>query len=222
MIFKSIVLVSNKCTILGQPENSATFETFENQKVIYLTNLAYSLLFPRARQMLQSEQYSHAGETMRQTLTIASLLMFSVSCAKVSKNTASTPDSLPSAETNAPKIARCSQVSEVEKLQIRETIFVQIQGDSLSGTYHYATGDRSSLTDTGFQHLAGKIAKSNLADGSKITVTLGNGTLSTYFDEDFAASKELAELTYDLKEKKVSFALGKDERVTTIGSCQFE
>jgi hypothetical protein len=148
--------------------------------------------------------------------------MFSVSCAKVGKNTAATADSLPSSEIKAPKTARCSQVSEVEKLQIRETIFVQILGDNLSGTYHYATGDRSSLTDTGFQHLAGEITKSISADGGKITVTLGNGTLSTYFDEDFAASKELAEVTYDLKEKKVSFALGKDERVTTIGSCQFE
>lgn len=160
---------------------------------------------------------------MRLILLIATFSFFSVSCAKNGNKTAAAVDSLPpSAEPNAPKIARCSQVSEVEKLQIRETIFVQITGDSLSGTYHYATGERSSLTDTGFQHLAGKLTKSSSADGSKITVTLSSGTLSTYFDEDFAPSKELAEVAYDLKEKKVSFALGKDERITTIGGCQFQ
>jgi len=159
---------------------------------------------------------------MRAFLTLSASLLFAVSCAKNSTQTGSSIDSLPEEKTSAPRLARCSQVSEIEKLQVRETLIVQVQGDVVSGTYHFATGDKNSLTDTGFQHLLGKIAKSEENSGNKVNLTLKNGTLTTYFDEDFAAVKELSALNFDLKEKKVSFTVAQDERATTIGGCQFE
>ncbi len=120
-----------------------------------------------------------------------------------------------------PKLARCSQVSEVEKITVRETLLVKFTDDLLSGTYHFATGEKSVLTDAGFQHLSGKVASTESKD-NVVTVNLSNASLSVYFDEDFAPEKNLNSLKFDLKEKKISFVIADDARETVVGGCTFE
>lgn len=153
--------------------------------------------------------------------TAISSLLF-VACAKPQSQTASGVDSVSPDKVTAPKIARCSAVSTIETTQIRETLIVEVAGDVVSGTYHFATGDRNSLTDTGFQHLLGKISKNDATSADKVVLSLKNGSLTTYFDEDFAPRKELNSVSYNLKEKSVSFSVETDARLTTVGNCQFE
>ena len=159
---------------------------------------------------------------MRTISVLIASVFFAASCSKSQNPLNSSVDTLAGQKSSAPMTARCSQVTEIETIQIRETLLVQIVGEVVSGTYHYATGDRNSLTDTGFQHLAGKISSTENTTAEKISLKLKDATLSTYFDEDFAASKELTEINYDLKEKKISFSLSTDERLTSVGGCQFE
>ena len=153
-------------------------------------------------------------------LSLASI--FFVSCAKPGSQTAAGIDSVSPEKITAPRIARCSAVSDIEKIQVRETLLLEVVGDVVSGTYHFATGERNSLTDTGFQHLLGKISNNDSTNADKVILSLKDGSLTTYFDEDFAPRKELTSISYNLKEKKVSFAVGADNRLTTVGNCQFE
>lgn len=159
---------------------------------------------------------------MRSIFMLTTSIFFAVSCSKSQSQSKSSFDTLPEHRASAPLTARCSQVSEIEKIQVRETIVVKILGDVVSGTYHYSTSDKNSLTDTGFQHLLGKISTSDNSTADRLTLKLKDGTLSTYFDEDFATTKDLSEISYDLKEKKVSFSLTTDERLTSVGGCQFD
>jgi hypothetical protein len=159
---------------------------------------------------------------MRNTTFLVLVTFFAVSCSKNPTQSNSNFDTLPENKLTAPSAARCSQVSEIDNIQVRETLYVQIIGDVVSATFHYATGDKNSLTDSGFQHLLGKISKTDNSAANKTVLKLKDGTLATYFDEDFASNKDLSEISYDLKEKKVSFSLTTDERLTTVGGCQFE
>lgn len=153
-------------------------------------------------------------------LSLASI--FIVSCAKPKGQTVSAIDSISPEKITAPRIARCSAVSDVEKTQIRETLLLEVAGDVVSGTYHFATGDRNTLTDTGFQHLLAKVSNNDTSAADKVVLVLKHGTVTTYFDEDFAPRKELNSISYNLKEKTVSFAVSTDNRLTTVGNCQFE
>lgn len=159
---------------------------------------------------------------MKAHTILTAALFLSVSCAKVPSKTASSLDSAPTTNKSAPRAARCSQVSEVESAQIRETLILQVQDDVVSGTFHYAIGDRNSLTDTGFQHLLGKISASESGTDGKVVLKLKDASLTTYFDEDFAPSKKISEISFNLKEKKASFTVVDDSRATTVGQCQFE
>jgi hypothetical protein len=53
-------------------------------------------------------------------------------------------------------------------------------------------------------------------------VKLKHGSLNVFFDEDFAPEKDLTELIFDLKEKKLTFLLGDESRETVVGGCTFE
>lgn len=142
-------------------------------------------------------------------------------CNKVSSGNNSQIDFAKDVNKALPRIARCAQVSEIEKITVRETLLVTIGDGSISGTYHFATGEKETLTDTGFQHLSGLIEGSQSKD-AKVSVKLKNGSLNVFFDEDFAPEKELTELIFDLKEKKITFLLKDDSRETVVGGCTFE
>lgn len=120
-----------------------------------------------------------------------------------------------------PKTARCSQVSEIEKISVRETLLIKFNEQFVSGTYHFATGEKSTLNDAGFQHLSGQVSSIETKD-SIISVSLNKGSLSVYFDEEFAPEKKLVELRFDLNEKKISFLLDNDTRETVVSGCTFQ
>lgn len=159
---------------------------------------------------------------MKSHIILSAALFASVSCAKVQSKTSSSPDSAPGKNNDAPRVARCSQVSDVENAQIRETLILQVKDDVVSGTFHYAIGDRNSLTDTGFQHLLGKISATESGTDGKVVLKLKDASLTTYFDEDFAPSKKISEISFNIREKKASYLVADDARATTVGQCQFE
>ncbi len=158
---------------------------------------------------------------IRTSALILSCISTLAACNKVSAGNNSQIDFAKDANKALPRIARCSQVSEIEKITVRETLLVKIGDGSISGTYHFATGEKETLTDTGFQHLSGLIEGSQSKD-AKVSVKLKNGSLNVFFDEDFAPEKDLTELIFDLKEKKITFLLGDESRETVVGGCTFE
>ncbi|NBO38111.1 hypothetical protein EBU99_05970 [bacterium] len=142
-------------------------------------------------------------------------------CNKANSGTSSGLDSAHVADKPAPRIARCSQTSEVQNITVRETVLIQVVGDVVSGSYHYAHGQDNALTDSGFEHLLGRIDASE-SKNDLMSLKLKDGSLNVFFDEEFAPSKTLKEIRFDLKERRVSFFVSDDARGTTIGNCSFE
>lgn len=158
---------------------------------------------------------------MRLTLTSIALVSVLAACNKQSGTTSSQLDFAKDSSKAMPKSARCSQLSEVEQITVRETLLLKISTENISGTYHFATGDRAAINDAGFQHLTGRISTTESKD-NVLSLKLEEGQLSVFFDDDFAPEKKLNELKIDLKDKKVSFLVENDSRETVVGGCTFE
>lgn len=92
---------------------------------------------------------------------------------------------------------------------------------AISGTYHFTTGERSQLQDAGFQNLNAQVSEVT-SEGQVVQMKLSEGSLSVYFDEDFAPDKKLNSLTLNFNERKVAFTIDSDGRETVVGSCIFE
>jgi hypothetical protein len=152
------------------------------------------------------------------------LTLISVLAATGCKKSEGTPSQLDFAvQVNkaVPQSARCAQTSTIESLTVQERLVLKITDSFLSGTYHFATGERDSIKDTGFQNLSGVISGSESKDG-QIALTLEKGSLSVFFDDDFAPEKKLKEVRFHLNEKKVSFLIEGDSRETVLSGCTFE
>lgn len=148
------------------------------------------------------------------------LLMFGLILASCKNNSATSE--MKSAPPDAlPKTARCAQVSEIETIVVHETLLVKLESSSISGTYQFTTGERDSIQDAGFQHLVGSVSEVSSTESSA-TMKLSEGTLSVYFDEDFAPEKKLTEIKLDYSEKKVGFTIEGDARETVVGNCTFD
>jgi len=158
---------------------------------------------------------------MRRLIVILSCTSAVVACNKQEGTSSSQVDFAKNSSKALPKIIRCSQLSEVEKITVRETLLIKMSSENISGTYHFATGERGSINDAGFQHLTGRIVSSETKDNI-INLKVEDGLLSVFFDDDFAPEKKLSELKVDLKDKKVSFVIDGDSRETVVGSCTFE
>jgi hypothetical protein len=157
----------------------------------------------------------------RRLIVILSCASAIAACNKQGGTQSSQVDFAKDSSKALPKSARCTQMSEVEKITVRETLLVKINAEMISGTYHFATGERSNINDAGFQHLTGRIVSSETKD-NVVSLKLEEGQLSVFFDDDFAPEKKLSELKFDLKDKKVSFMVESDSRETVVGGCTFE
>lgn len=150
----------------------------------------------------------------------SSILLLGLALASC-KNTESESKLNTDAAQSSPQTARCSQTTEVESIVVHETLLLKVGEDLVSGTYQFTTGERGSIQDAGFQHLAGKISETTREEKS-IRLKLSEGSLSVYFDEEFAPEKKLTELKLDFMDKKVTFTLEGDARETVVGNCIFE
>ncbi|MEY2987901.1 MAG: hypothetical protein RJB13_1422 [Pseudomonadota bacterium] len=153
--------------------------------------------------------------TFKYTILLSGLLVASCKNEAPSSALKANPDDA------LPSTARCAQVSEVETVVVHETLLLKLAKESVSGTYQFTTGERSQIQDAGFQHLTGRIAELK-SENKVVEVTLSEGSLSVYFDEDFAPEKNLNALKLDFNEKKVSFTIEGDTRATVVGNCIFE
>jgi hypothetical protein len=153
--------------------------------------------------------------TFKSSLLFCGLLL--ASC----KNTTTSSGVKTDTVESLPHTARCSQVSEVETVVVHETLLLKLNTGGISGTYHFATGERSQIQDAGFQHLSGRIADLSTKD-KVVQVMLSEGNLSVYFDDEFAPDKKLSALKLDFNEKQVVFTIEDDARETVVGNCIFE
>jgi hypothetical protein len=157
---------------------------------------------------------------IRNTALTLICLLAAAGCKK-SEGTPSQLDFAAQVNKAVPQSARCSQTSTIESVTVHERLVLKITDSFLSGTYNFATGERDSIKDTGFQNLSGLISGSESKDG-QITLTLEKGSLSVFFDDDFAPEKKLKEVRFQLKDKKVSFLIEGDSRETVLSGCTFE
>jgi hypothetical protein len=189
--------------------------TFLNPHVAYF-------LLPLAQMIRQLSVLCLGGIIMvRRLIVVLSCAFATAACNKQGGTQSSQVDFAKDSSKALPKSARCTQMGEVEKITVRETLLLKINSDNISGTYHFATGERSSINDTGFQHLTGRIISSETQD-NVVSLKLEDGQLNVFFDDDFAPEKKLTELRVNLKEKKVSFLIESDARETVVGGCTFE
>lgn len=148
------------------------------------------------------------------------LLLCGLALASCKKSPASS-DVKTNATEALPQSARCAQVSEVETVVVHETLLLKLGSSAVSGTYQFTTGERGQIQDAGFQHIFGQVAELN-SENNIVQMKLTDGSLSVFFDEDFAQDKKLSALTLNFDEKKVAFTIEDDARETVVGSCIFE
>ncbi|MEN9529554.1 MAG: hypothetical protein RI932_1427, partial [Pseudomonadota bacterium] len=90
---------------------------------------------------------------MKRLFVILTTVSALAACNKQGGASSSQVDFAKNSSKALPKSARCTQSSEVEKITVRETLLVKFGSENISGTYHFATGERGGINDAGFQHL---------------------------------------------------------------------